>query len=425
MIGSKLPFSPGSLFAGNAGILRNYLAAISGSAGRLIFSLAYFVALANTLSIADFGLFATASAVGVVLSRIVGFGFITTLYRIATVRPALIGAYAGGFMMMTALSAPIVAVAAMAVYLAVFGGAMSALAFALVIVSECALWRIVETIIIVNNGMGKFARASLLVIIGVLLRAAAALVLFLGPWHDLASWAWLYLAANGLSLVIAILFFAPRARLRFTPRIYWRRLPDSLYVAGAEIVFYTQTELDKLLVLWLGNPHLAGVYAIIMRIVDLTAIPVRTFTMMLVQQIMRTPDLLASAVRRIGIEAAIMTVSTAGLGAMALLLHFYPRLLGANVAEVTPMLGLALLVPGLRNLIEYQAELLFARGQTGVRAIILASLGLLKMALLAGAIVWMTSEAQLIQQLNLLFVALYLVSAVMTYLAMRRPAKML
>ena len=58
------------------GVLRDYFTAISGSAGRLVFSLAYFVALANTLSFADFGLFATASAAGVMLSRILAFGFI-------------------------------------------------------------------------------------------------------------------------------------------------------------------------------------------------------------------------------------------------------------------------------------------------------------------------------------------------------------
>ena len=51
-------------------LLRDYFSAISGSAGRLVFSLLYFVVLANTLSIAEFGLFATASAAGVMLSRV-------------------------------------------------------------------------------------------------------------------------------------------------------------------------------------------------------------------------------------------------------------------------------------------------------------------------------------------------------------------
>ena len=55
----------------------------------------------------------------------------------------------------------------------------------------------------------------------------------------------------------------------------------ALSVAGAEILFYLQMELDKLLVLGIGGPKLAGLYAIIMRLVDLTAIPMRTFNMML------------------------------------------------------------------------------------------------------------------------------------------------
>ncbi len=424
-IDSRKGLTPGEFLAARIGMLRDYMAAISGSAGRLVFSLAYFIALANTLSIAEFGLFATASAVGVVLSRIVGFGFITTLYRVATVRPALIGVYAAGFLMMALASLPLVAGAAWLVHHFFFAADMPIGAFALIIAAECVFWRPVEAIVIVNNGTGRFGRASLLVIIGVMLRAIAALVLFFGPWRDLLTWSELYLAANALSLAVALLFFAPRSRLRLRPNLYWRRLPDSLYVAGAEIVFYLQSELDKLLVLWLGGPHLAGVYAIVMRIVDLTAIPVRTFTMMLVQQIMRTPDLLSSLIRRVGIEAAILAVSTVGLGAFAVLLYFFPGLLGSNVAAITPLLGLALLVPGFRNLVEYQAELLFARGRTGLRAVNLALLGLLKVGLLAGAIAAMSSEAQLMVMLNLVFAAIYVASTALTYWAMRKPAKSL
>ena len=125
------------------------------------------------------------------------------------------------------------------------------------------------------------------------MRAAAALVLALMSQRDLATWCWLYLAANLVSLVVAVGFFFPRQKLRFRPRLYWRRLPDSLYVAGAEVLFYLQMEFDKLLVLSIGGARLAGIYAIIMRLVDLTAIPIRTFTMMLVQKMMRTPAMLA------------------------------------------------------------------------------------------------------------------------------------
>nr|WP_295466213.1 lipopolysaccharide biosynthesis protein [Mesorhizobium sp.] len=405
------------------GLVRDYASAISGSAGRLIFSLIYFVALANTLSIADFGLFATASATGVMLSRILAFGYITALYRTATVRPALIGVFTAGFILMAVASLPVLGLASLGAHAIFFGADMALPVFLTVIAAEALLWRPVEAVVIVNNGMARFGRAAVLVILGTVLRAAAAGVFMFLPVRDLSTWSLAYLAANAVSLLIAAAFFYPSCRLRLRTRVYLRRLPDSLYVAGAEILFYLQMEMDKLLVLALGGPHLAGIYAIIMRLVDLTAIPIRTFTMMLVQRLMRTPELLARTIRRIGLEAAVFSVSTLALAALAVILHFFPTLLGKNVSEAAPLLGLALFVPGLRNLVEYQAELLFARGQTLLRAINLALLAGLKAVLLALVLVQSLEVSQLVLLLNAVFAALYLASALLTYSAMRLPAK--
>jgi O-antigen/teichoic acid export membrane protein len=189
------------------------------------------------------------------------------------------------------------------------------------------------------------------------------------------------------------------------------------------MLFYLQMEMDKLLVLAVGGPHLAGIYAIIMRLVDLTAIPIRTFTMMLVQRLMRTPDMLARTLRRIGIESGVFLVSTLALGALALTLMLFPNMLGANVSEAAPLVGLALFVPGLRNLVEYQAELLFARGQTLIRALNLALIAGLKAVLLSLILVRSLEVEQLIMALNGVFALLYLASMLLTYSAMRMPSK--
>jgi O-antigen/teichoic acid export membrane protein len=404
-------------------VARDFVTAMSGSVGRLVFSLLYFVALANALSISDFGLFATASAAGVMLSRILGFGFVSALYRIATVKPNLVGVFVGGFLMMAVLSLPVLALAAWATYLVFFAGELPLYTFALVIVAEAILWRPAEAIVIVNNGLNRFGRASILVILGTLLRSVAAVALFLAPAPDLATWVPLYLAANALTLAIAIAFFHPRRRVRFRPALYWRRLADSIYVAGAELLFYLQMEMDKLLVLALGGPQLAGIYAIIMRLVDLTAIPIRTFTMLLVQRMMRTPHLLASLPRRIGFEAGVFVVSTIGIAMLAAILHLYPNLLGRNVSEAAPLVALALFIPGLRNLMEYQAELLYARGQTLVRAVNLAMLAGYKALLLAWLLALAGDTESLVMGLNYAFLGLYLASAALTYSAMRMPAR--
>jgi O-antigen/teichoic acid export membrane protein len=405
------------------GVLKDYLSAISGSGGRLVFSLLYFIALANALSIADFGLFATASAAGVMLSRILAFGFVSQLYRIATVRPRLIGMFTAGFLLLSLLSLPFLAAASWAAFAIFFAGAMPAGAFATVIAAEALLGRPNELVMIVNNGMGRFGRAATLAIISSAIRAAAAVAFVAMPAGGLAGWSWLYLAANAVSLLVAVLFYYPRQKLILKTRIYFKRLPDALYVAGAEILFYLQSELDKLLVLALGGAELAGIYAIIMRLVDLTAIPIRAFTMMLVQKMMRAPETLKRLAVRAGIEGAIFAVSTLALLCLAILLHFFPGMLGRNVAEAAPLIGLALMVPGLRNLVEYQAELLFGRGQMMLRALNLALLAGVKAVLLIWVIGHIAATPDLVLSLNAVFAAIYLASALLTYSALRLPAK--
>jgi O-antigen/teichoic acid export membrane protein len=407
----------------NAGLIRDYFSVISGSAGRLVISLAYFVALANTLSIAEFGLFATASATGVVLSRLVSFGFVSPLYRISTVKPQLIGAYTGGFLAAVVVSLPIFILAAYLMHLIFFGADLALGTFAVIVAAEALLWRSLEVVVIVNNGMNRFGRAALLVIIGTALRAMAAVLFAFSSVTNLAIWSWWYAGANGVALLVAILFFYPRVRLRLIPKLYRRRLADSFAVTGAEVLFYVQSEMDKLLVLAVGGPQTAGVYAIIMRLVDLTALPVRSFNMMLVQKLMRTPDMLKSLKIRGGLELGVFLVSTLGLAALAIFLAIFPRALGANVASVVSLLPLVLLVPGLRNLIEYQAEILYARGQSGLRALNLALLGIAKAGLLSWILVVFLDTHDWMIWLNAMFAVLYVLSAYLTYKAIKKPAR--
>ena len=96
-------FLTGSLEA-KLNMARDYAKLLGGSGGRLVLSLAYFTAVANVLTVSEFGLFATASATGIVLSRIAGLGFVSPLYRAATRKPHLVGTYTAGYLAALALS---------------------------------------------------------------------------------------------------------------------------------------------------------------------------------------------------------------------------------------------------------------------------------------------------------------------------------
>jgi O-antigen/teichoic acid export membrane protein len=173
----------GAFLSERRGLLTDYFAAISGAGGRLVFSLIYFVALANALSLADFGLFATASAAGVMLSRVLAFGFIAPLYRTATIRPRLIGTFTAGFAMMALLSLPLLAAASALTYWLFFAASLSPFIFAAVVIAEALLWRPVEAAIIVNNGLGLFGRGAVLTILGTVFRSALAAIFIFSPDH--------------------------------------------------------------------------------------------------------------------------------------------------------------------------------------------------------------------------------------------------
>lgn len=403
--------------------MRDYFSLFSGSAGRLVVSLLYFIALANTLPTGDFGIFATASGTGVVLSRLVSLGFSSPLYRISTVKPLLLGTYTAGYLAAVLVSLPLFALCSWLVYFVFFSRDISFLPFAVVVIAEALLWRSTEMIVIVNNGLRRFGISALLVIFGTVTRAiAAVLFMFLAATHDVAHWAWWYLAANAMALIVALQFY-PRVKLRFEPRLYARRISDSIAVMGAELLFYIQSELDKLLVLSIGGPTTAGIYAIIMRLVDLTALPIRSFNMMLVQKLMRTPDMLASLRIRAGLEFAVFAISVAGLGAMVIFLQFFPKALGASVAPIVGLLPLVLLVPGFRNLIEYQTEILYARGQSGLRTLNMVLMTAAKALFVWLLLIYYGDSNDWIAGLNFVFAGIYILSLVFTYTSIKRPAK--
>ena len=392
-----------------------YLTILSGSAGRLVISLVYFLIVANTLTLGEFGIFATASATGVILSRLLAFGFVSPVYRVATVKPRLLGAYLAGFAGLGLASLPLILLAGWAAYALLFAGKVALLPFALIILAEVLGWRLVELVAIINNGMRRFREAALLVIIGSALRTLAALLFYVQGQTTLTVWAFAYLGATLLSALLAFLIFMPKVRLAFVPALYPRRMADALSAGAADILFYLQAELDKLLMLAFAGDRVAGLYAIAMRVIDLTAMPVRSFNQMLVQKIMQDRGLRGGAGRQVVVELSIAAVSIAGLVAIILLLALFPRALGNNVALASYLFLPMLLVPAFRNLVEYQAELLYARERTGSRVLLLCAVAALKAALISWVMTRHGTDGSWPLWLNGVFGALYLLSTAFTY----------
>jgi hypothetical protein len=78
------------------------------------------------------------------------------------------------------------------------------------------------------------------------------------------------------------------------------------------------------------------------------------------------------------IEVVIAGISTGGLLALIALLSIWPNILGTNVSAAYGMLTVVLVVPAVRNLLEFHSELLFGFGNLGLRAAITGTLVLIK-----------------------------------------------
>ena len=409
----------------NIGRIKDYITLVSGSAGRLVISLVYFVAIANSLAVNDFGLFATASATGIILSRMVAFGFASPMYRIATSKRRLLGTYTPGLIAGGILSLPIIGLVAYAVYLLIFDAEMSLMAFVCIVFAEVIFWRIMEITTIILNGLYRFAAGSILVIIATVMKMLSALLFTVMSDGSIEQWGIYYLLANASSALIAIIFYYPRVKLQWSPKLYLARWMDSLAVAAAEIVYYAQAELDKILVLAIGGPQIAGVYAILMRLVDLTALPVRSLFMLIIQEIMKSKATIQSLKKRVIFEAAIAFISFGGIIALAIFTWIFPNILGDNVAEIAPYLVLVALVPCFRNLTEYHSELLYAVNRTMLRTTNAAIIGFMKACLLMWVLAMFGDNENWFIMLNFVFGFLYVTSLLLTYPAMRRVAPIL
>lgn len=393
----------------------DYSSLLGGQVGRLFFSMLYFIALARALSLSDFGIFATSSSIGIVLSRLSGLGFISPLFRVATTKPSLLGVYTTGFLLASFLTLPFLLALTFGIHWAVYTDLIALPAFMLIVMAEVLFWRGLEAVIIVNNGLNKYTLGSSIGIAGVAMKAIAAAVFWYMGYTDIELWASTYFAILGVCLLMSAILFYPKQRLKWRPRAWAGRLRDALGVSAAECLFYIQSELDKVLVLILGGEMLAGIYAIAMRLVDLTAMPLRALSTMLTQWIMRQRQTGKFATTGLKLDALIGLVSVVSLIAIALLLSFAPNILGKNIAMGASFLWLLILVPAFRNAVELHTDLLYGHERMASRVWLLIYLTILKSSLLAILLNQTSDFATIAVWLNAVFAALYVVSALVVY----------
>lgn len=389
-----------------------YFIILSGASARVVIQGLYFVLLANTLTLPEFGLFAAISAAGIIVGSFSGFGFASAAFRTAATKRHLVGRYLAGLYAMFLVSTPVCIVCLYALYDVAFAQRVGLSAYLAIVLSEIVFWRLLEAVSQINNGLGKFSQASIGLVIGAGTRLAAA-VIFKLWFQTLDEWALVYFIANGCGTLFYLCAFSPAERVCFRGivKLVFGRLHDSLMFAFSFFIFYAQSELDKLIAALLVDGRTAGIYAISMRILDLTSVPVRGFLLLLVRESIRSGWQRSKWSTGLATEGVLAAVSLTGFIAIAATLSVFPKIMGHQVAEASPLFIVMALVPVFKNLQEYHAELFFAWRRLELRAIMAAMLTLVK-AVLTAVIFLSAHDLRYIGLMfNLLFALTYTISA--------------
>ena len=393
----------------------NYLQVFAGTGMRLALQGVYFFILANTLSLHDMGVFASTSATGIMIGCFSGLGFASFAFRAAAGKRRTLGGYLAVFYASWLISLPLCLAASLPVFYLLFNTSLSLTAFIAIIFVESGTWRIVEMIHQVNNGLGRYASASLVISLGTALRTAGAVTFMVCGRHDVETWASIYVIFNIAAMVLAVAVYQPRIKLRWSTSLFRGRIRDALMFSVAYCAFISQNEIDKVVMLSLADQRTVGIYAIASRIIDFTSVPIRTFYVLYSRKLILEGRVRNHVRRSLSVEAMIALISTIAFAGLLTVLWIRPHLLGHNVASAVPLLGVLLAVPAFKNLLEYHSELFFAYQRMTIRAVLATSQVALKATALALLLLHFDGIAEWGVWINAVYIGLYVLSAAIVY----------
>jgi len=393
----------------------NYLQVFAGTGVRLGLQAVYFFILANTLSLRDMGVFASTSSTGIMIGCFSGLGFSSFAFRAAAGKRRALGGHLAVFYASWLISLPLCLAASLPVFYLLFTTSLSLTAFLLIIFVETGTWRIVEMIHQVNNGLGRYGSASLVISLGTALRTAGAIAFMASGKHDVETWSIVYVIFNIAAMLLAIAVYQPRIKLRWRPSLFFGRIREALMFAIAYCAFISQNEIDKVVMLSLADQQTVGIYAIASRIIDFTSVPIRTFYVLYSRKLILEGRMRNRIGRSLSVEIMIALISTLAFAGLLAVLWIWPHILGHNVSSAVPLLMVALAVPAFKNLLEYHSELFFVYQRMTIRAVLATSQVGLKALALALLLMSFDSITQWGVWLNAIYIGLYVLSATIVY----------
>lgn len=394
--------------------LRGSALILMGTGSRMIAALVYFLLLVNGLSLEDYGVFVSLLASALIISNGGTYGFMAPTFRAQTEQAPDREAYLGGLILYALAWLPITFAAALLVYLLLFSAYVSFSTMLLIITGEAVFMRVLGACYELNVANNRYGFAATINLLSVVPRMVAVLVFMTFPDHGLAEWAVYFCVASFASMIFALLLM-PRIRPRFSLPVLKNGFKEALSQEGVTFIQSVQVELDKVLVLVLAGPVAAGIYNISMRIIYVVSEPIRSLFPLVAQHFIRNVSHIQSWRKQLVLEASLILSCLGAYLGLLVVLSLKPGLLGENVEAGFAFFSLLPVVFATKILPEYHKTLLYGAKRLHKAVWVAFSITVTKMLAIYFMALAMPFPQGWAWALNLLFLALYIQSLLVTW----------
>jgi O-antigen/teichoic acid export membrane protein len=225
--------------------------------------LGYFVLLARTLTIDEYGLFIGIAAMASLLISFAGFGSGDILVKNVSRDRELFRHYWGNALLTTVSASTVLILACLIVSQAFFAVHTAWLTIFLILFSDIlclTLWNLCGHAFASLDLLYKVAQLDILYSSGKLL---VAILLALQVWPaTLETWAWLYCASSVFTAVISVIAVSHAAGMpRFKPALILNNLKEGIYFSLSYSAEKVNSDIDKSMLASMSTLEATGLYA--------------------------------------------------------------------------------------------------------------------------------------------------------------------
>jgi O-antigen/teichoic acid export membrane protein len=352
-------------------IVRDTLWLLVGKGMRLILQAAYFVIIARTLGVANYGAFVGTTALVAIVAPFVGVGIETLLLKNVAKDRHLFREYWGNSLWMILVTG-IGLICLLALVSPIALPSISPLLIGLIAVSDLIFGSITNIAIRAFQAVDRLnisAQINIAIMFMKVLAAFSLMYFFAKP--NPLEWAWLYLASSVISALLAAILVH---RLLGSPKLALDRimpeLKEGFYFSISTSAYTVYNDIDKTMLARLSTLAATGIYAAAYRLIDVAFIPVTSIAGAAYADFFRKGKDGIAATVAFAKPLVLVTSSYSIVAGIGLLLFapVVPHILGSDYLNVVEALRWLAPIPLFRSLQHFGGDILSGTGFQGLRS---------------------------------------------------------